>query len=58
MFKLKFSTDNAAFADNGVHEVANILKEVAEKIEQGYTAFTVSDSNGNKVGKCELVIGE
>lgn len=58
MFKLKFKTDNAAFDEDGAAEVANILKEVADKIEQGYTAFTVNDSNGNKVGNCEFSSGE
>ena len=45
------NTDNAAFdgGNKGV-ELARILREIAEKIENGVTSGACWDINGNKVG--------
>jgi len=51
MFKLKLETDNDAFqSGNGANEIANILHDVAERIEDGSYGGTCHDTNGNSVG--------
>lgn len=55
MFKLEFTTCNAAFdGDNKEYEVADILKDVAEKIMAGYDKGKIIDVNGNNVGTWSL----
>ena len=49
-FILKIRCDNEAFSGNRNAEVARILRELAEKMENGDTAPRVSDVNGNTVG--------
>lgn len=52
MFKIQFETDNAAFQDdNFTFEVERILKEVTEKVNNGYTEGSILDVNGNVVGE-------
>ncbi len=59
MFKLEFSTDNAAFGDDHYEdrksEIVRILRNVALKIEQDGLglAAKVRDFNGNTIGKWE-----
>ena len=54
MFKMRFDTENAAFDDgNRDHEVARILRNIADKIESGQATGlnqNVFDENGNIVG--------
>lgn len=54
MFKLKFDTDNAAFADGqGQAEIARILRDLADHIAAGYGREghgIVRDISGNRVG--------
>ena len=53
-FKLEIKCDNAAFADYPGEEIAQILKDLADKVEDYADfdfEFTLRDSNGNKVGK-------
>jgi len=54
--KLKFNTDNAAYADYEYpnQAIARSVREVAEKIEQGARSGIIRDTNGNTVGKWEL----
>lgn len=56
-FKLTIKTDNAAFKDAAGIEVARILRELADKVEDwpGKNKFTIGlrDGNGNKVGECK-----
>ena len=52
MFKLEFSTDNAAFEDS--LEVVVILERIAQKVKGGDTFGAVKDSNGNTVGRWSL----
>lgn len=57
MLNLSIETDNAAFGDgNGVHEVGRILREVAERIENGTAEGNARDYNGNVVAKFSLVV--
>ena len=63
---LKIATDNAAFADGeGPHEIARILRELADKVtssdfrvdtfENNYNeSGPVRDINGNTVGEWSL----
>jgi hypothetical protein len=55
MFKIKFSTDNAAFQDgNRNSETWRILREIADKLANGDESGYVRDVNGNSIGKWEL----
>lgn len=65
MFKLTIKTGNAAFAnDDGEkddyardREIARILRKLAKRLEDGsgdVEIETVSDINGNNVGKWEV----
>ena len=49
MFVLKIKTENAAFEDREL-EVARILRDVAQRIEDDYQSGSCRDSNGNLVG--------
>lgn len=60
MFKLSIETGNAAFADpytgeesswDENHEVARILREIADKIDDGRREGKAIDYNGNSVGE-------
>jgi len=62
MFKLEFSTDNAAFDNYGATEIvplrqyltARILRTIAKRIEEGNLDGKVMDLNGNSIGHYEL----
>jgi hypothetical protein len=55
MFKLEFSTDNAAFeGDSKWMEIDKILRDVADRAGDGQTSGTIRDSNGNRVGAWSL----
>lgn len=57
MLTLKIKTDNAAFHNNeeaAYLECARILREAADRLEQGYTTDTLQDYNGNTVGQFTL----
>lgn len=57
MFEMKFKTDNAAFEDgNRYREIARILREAADKIEDGQETGRCRDVNGNTVGTWEASI--
>ena len=57
-FSVKFNCDNAAFdEDNCMSEIADILRNVASKIEsEAPTGLhqNIRDSNGNVVGTFKL----
>lgn len=55
MFKLHFTTGNAAFDDGMATEVADILRRIARKVLQGHTEGACMDSNGNAVGTWECL---
>ena len=54
MFTLTFSTSNAAFDPEPASEVARLLRQVAEKVEDGDKTGRVHDLNGNLVGAFTL----
>ena len=55
MFSLKLKTDNAAFSDgNKSFEIARILRELADKIEDGQTEGNTRDINGNTTGSFKV----
>jgi len=54
MFKLKFSTANAAFDPDARGEIMRILRVVAQHIERGEDCGVCRDVNGNTVGKWEV----
>jgi hypothetical protein len=51
---IKIKMDNAAF-DEPAGELARILRDIAERIEQGeIMAFNLRDVNGNNVGTFQV----
>lgn len=58
LFTIHIECDNDSFAEDKGEEVARILREVAMKIEDGYTTCYLNDSNGNSVGMAEFKYGE
>lgn len=51
MFTMTLKTDNAAFEGEALkHEVARILREVANLVEGGAGVGICRDINGNRVG--------
>ena len=66
MFTLSIKTDGAAFSDDSVgpddcgreigrrNEVARILREVADRMDNGDDCGLTMDYNGNKVGRFTL----
>ena len=55
MFSLKLKTDNAAFSDgNKSYEISRILREIADKIEDGNTEGSIRDINGNRIGEFKI----
>lgn len=50
MFKLEIKTDNDAFVDLAGEECARVLRDVASKLEEGYTSGPLIDFNGTQVG--------
>ncbi len=54
-FEIHIRSDNAAFADEPMTELARILREQAEKLEQyGECSEVLRDINGNAVGTTVL----
>lgn len=62
MFKMEMKTGGAAFwcddeqTEFDAHEVARILRKIAEQVESGYDENSIHDLCGNNVGKWELDI--
>ena len=54
MFRITMKTENAAFEDDRNMELARILRQIAERLENGEDAGRVLDINGNKVGSFEM----
>ena len=58
-FKIAFDTDNAAFEDdNGPHEIARVLRRIADDFEAGRNGklpdgipASIRDINGNCIGE-------
>ncbi len=53
MIKITLKTDNAAFEENYNEEVARILREIADNIENGNYVIFARDINENKVATIE-----
>jgi len=56
MFTLQFETDNAAFIDYPAKEAARILREIADKVQDGTHEKSIIDINGNIIGGFRLSI--
>ena len=54
MLKIEIETGNAAFEDDRNMELERILRQIAERLENGEDAGRVLDINGNKVGSFEM----
>jgi len=54
-FLLTISTSNDAFSTNSNAELSHILRDLADKLDAGYTQFPILlDSNGNNVGSAKF----
>lgn len=56
--RIEFDMDNAAFADDGLsgmYEAARILRDAAKHLERDGEGRTLHDSNGNAVGRMEII---
>lgn len=49
-FQININCDNDAFRYTPEAEVARILRDVAQRVEQGETVMPLRDHNGNTVG--------
>ena len=52
-FVLKISTDYAATESK--EDVAELIRKVAEYVNDGYSSKSILDYNGNRVGSFEFV---
>lgn len=52
-FTLNIDTKNAAFTDGGIYEIARLIRETADRLEDGHTTGYLRDYNGNHVGYWE-----
>lgn len=50
-FILKIDCDNAAFDEWFTDEVARLLRETADRLDNNQTDGKIRDSNGNSVGE-------
>ena len=57
-FKLQFKTTNASFDNLTHYESARILRKIAGKLDDFEHEGIVQDSNGNTIGKWELIMKE
>jgi hypothetical protein len=57
-FRLQIKCDNEAFSDDPGAELARLLREVANEIEEGYQGGGLNDVNGNRVGSYTLTGGK
>lgn len=53
-FVLKIESDNEAMVDHAESATADMLREVASKLEDGYDGGKLRDVNGNSVGSWKL----
>lgn len=54
MLRVQIDTDNDAFAGNGEQGVARLLRNVAERVEDGQLDGVILDINGNRCGSFDL----
>jgi len=54
MFKLKFDTDNDAFAPAPGFEIQRILKKIAQRAVDKEIGGKIMDINGNTIGDWEF----
>jgi len=53
--EIVINTDNDAFSENPLAEVARLLREEAQIIENGHVNHYIVDLNGNTVGYTKQV---
>lgn len=55
-FSVEIDSDNSAFGEDGDpgYEIAHLLRETADKVENGYTSGLLIDSNGLRAGHWSL----
>lgn len=58
MVSVKIKTGGSAFRNEDetldTNEIVRLLRQTAQKIENGYTDANIADINGNTVGRFEI----
>ena len=54
MIKIKFKTDDAAFADDPRWEFEYIMRQAQAALDEGVLERALMDSNGNKIGTYQV----
>jgi hypothetical protein len=54
-FDLKLNCQNSAFDDDPTVEVARILRDIADRMEEGVERGEAYDVNGNRVGSFGMI---
>ena len=58
MVSVKINTGGSAFRNEeetlDTYEIVRLLRQTAQKIENGYTDANIMDINGNTVGRFEI----
>ena len=54
MLRVKIDTGGDAFAGDGAREVARLLRNVADRVEDGQLDGQLMDINGNRCGAFDL----
>ena len=54
MLKLNINIINDSFDGSTAYECARLLRDAADKLENGYTNGSLVDYNGNRVGQFSL----
>jgi hypothetical protein len=53
---IKINMDNAAFdGENRIPETCRILRDIADRLEQGKNVSPIRDINGNSVGTISVI---
>lgn len=53
MISIHIDTDNDAFAEDPLKELARVLAELADRMNSGYLPVRAYDINGNACGRIE-----
>lgn len=54
IFELKIDSENAAFSESPELETARLLRQTADRLENGNDYGSLTDFNGNLVGKWHM----
>lgn len=54
-FVIEIDSENAAFSEGeAAYEISRLIRETADKVEEGYTSGFLTDYNGQRAGHWSL----